>query len=361
RHHHGPGWAVLWLAIVLVVVAALGYVGYTKGLDWVRNLTAPATDYPGPGEADVTVTIPPDASSSAMANILVNADVVASAKAFTNAVKANPASFINIMAGDHQLQTKMSAVEAYNALANPKLFVQKQQFTIPDGLRDTQVFASINKQTGVPVADLEALATQAGSLGLPTWADTTNAEGYLYPDTYGFDDNPTAQEVLQPMVNEFTQVTNSLDFADKAQANGLTPAQAVVLASIIEKEGSNPTYAADIAQVFYNRLKAGMPLQSDATVLYANNVTGNLTTTDAERANPSPYNTYVHTGLPPGPISNPGKDALTAAVNPTQGDYLYFVVVNPATGQVAFASDAAGHSANVAQFQAWCNANPGKC
>lgn len=367
RRHHGPAWAALWLAVVLVGLAALGYVGYAKGLSWVRDLTAPATDYPGPGGASVTVTIPDLPSPATVASILVDKDVVASTKAFTNAVRADPSTFKKIMAGDHTLKIKMSAVQAYNALADPSLFTQKQ-FTVPDGLRDTQVFTTINKQTGVPVADLQAVANDAGQLGLPSWAETTNAEGYLFPDTYGYDDNPTAAEVLGRMVTQFVRVTNSLDFAAKAQANGLSPAQAVVLASIIEKEGSNPEYAADIAQVFYNRLKAGMPLQSDATVLYACNVTGSLTTTDAQRTNaasancPDPdYNTYVHTGLPPGPISNPGQDALTAAVNPTSGDYLYFVVTDPSTGEVAFSSTLAQHQANVAKFQAWCQANPGKC
>ena len=367
QHRHGPAWAVLWLAFALAVVACLGYFGYTKGLSWVRSFSASSADYAGPGDADVTVTIPDGSVPSSWASILLNADVVASTKAFTNAANSNPDLVAKVFPGNHNLKTKMSGVQALTALADPTLLV-KQQFTVTDGLRDTQVFDVINQKTGVPVADLQALATNAGPLGLPSWAGTTNAEGYLYPDTYQYPNNPTAQDVLAPMVTQFTKVTDSLDFAAKAQANGLTPAQAVVLASIIEKEGSNPTYASDIAQVFYNRLKAGMPLQSDATVLYACNVTGSLTTTDDERNNapaancPDPaYNTYVNTGLPPGPISNPGQDALTAAVNPTSGTYLYFVVTDPSTGTVAFASTMAQHQANVAQFQAWCQANPGKC
>ena len=104
-----------------------------------------------------------------------------------------------------------------------------------------------------------------------------------------------------------------------------------------------------------------MALQLDSTVIYAVNSPGTITTTDEERANPSPYNTYVHQGLPPGAISNPGKNSLNSAVNPTSGSYLYFVAVNPTTGETKFASTWEEHEVNVAQFQQWCRDNPGHC
>jgi UPF0755 protein len=101
-----------------------------------------------------------------------------------------------------------------------------------------------------------------------------------------------------------------------------------------------------------------MPLQLDTTVNYANGKAG-LTTTPQDRANPSPYNTYLHPGLPPGPISNPGEQALTAALNPAQGNWLYFVVINPDTGETRFATTGAEHQANVQLFQQWLKAHPG--
>jgi len=116
-----------------------------------------------------------------------------------------------------------------------------------------------------------------------------------------------------------------------------------------------------VAQVFLNRLKIGMPLQSDATVIYANNADGTVYTTDEQRANKSKYNTYQHKGLPPGAISNPGRVALSAAVNPSKGKYLYFCTINPETGETKFATSLDGHNRNVALLRAWCKAHPGKC
>ena len=115
---------------------------------------------------------------------------------------------------------------------------------------------------------------------------------------------------------------------------------------------------AKVARVLDNRLAINMPLQLDTTVNYANGKTG-LTTTPQDRQNPSPYNTYVHPGLPPGPIGNPGEDAIKAVLTPAQGDWLFFVVVNPDTGETRFATTAEEHQANVAIFQQWLREHPG--
>jgi UPF0755 protein len=113
-----------------------------------------------------------------------------------------------------------------------------------------------------------------------------------------------------------------------------------------------------VARVIENRLAQGMLLQLDTTVNYATGKTG-LTTTDEDRANPSPYNTYVHAGLPPGPITNPGEEALRAVLSPAPGAWMFFVVVNPDTGETRFAVTAEEHQQNVALFQAWLRAHPG--
>jgi UPF0755 protein len=114
---------------------------------------------------------------------------------------------------------------------------------------------------------------------------------------------------------------------------------------------------AKVARVLENRLADGMPLQLDTTVNYANNK-GGITTTAADRANPSPYNTYVHAGLPPGAISNPGEEALRAVQAPTPGDWRFFVVVDPDTGDTRFAVTKAEHDANVQLFRQWLAENP---
>ena len=165
---------------------------------------------------------------------------------------------------------------------------------------------------------------------------------------------------MTAQVAQFKKVATELNFEDRAKTLGLTPMQALVIASIAEKEVKGEDLPM-VTGVLMNRLKQKMPLQLDSTVIYANNISGRLTTTDAERALNSPYNTYKVVGLPPGPIANPGQAALNAALNPTTTDFLYFVVIDPSTGETAFAKTFQEHQANVAKFQAWCQANPGKC
>lgn len=134
----------------------------------------------------------------------------------------------------------------------------------------------------------------------------------------------------------------------------------ITIASIVEAEARLPQDRPKVAAVIENRLRIGMALQMDSTVAYGVGKRA-LTTTDAERANDNPYNTYLHPGLPAGPINNPGAAAVQAALTPAPGDWLYFVTVNPTTGETRFAAGHAEHQKNVAAFQQWCQANPGKC
>jgi len=361
--HGGRNALIIVLAVVLV--AALAIVGYS----WGRTHLHPGgvADYPGPGSGSVQVTIPMGASSQTVGAILQGAGVIASQQAFNNAANSDQVSWKLVQAGTFTLKTQMSAEQALQALADPSTRV-RQQFTIIEGWRNSQVFDTISKATGVSVADLQAAAANPTSIGLPAWATSPDAsdpsEGYLFPDTYEYGSNPTATSVLTPMGNQFTQVTTSLQFVSKASDENLTPTQAVVLASIVQMEGT-PQYMPQVAQVFLNRLAQNMPLQSDATVAYANNLTGHVSTTDAQRAIDSPYNTYKYPGLPPGAISNPGQDALNAVVNPSGDDtILYFVTVNLDTGETLFASTLDEQNQNVAKWRAWCNesaANTAKC
>jgi UPF0755 protein len=132
----------------------------------------------------------------------------------------------------------------------------------------------------------------------------------------------------------------------------------VTEASIVQAEAGSVEDMGKVARVLDNRLADGMPLQLDTTVNYANGKSG-ITTTTEDRANDSPYNTYVHTGLPPGAISNPGEEALRAVLNPTPGDWRFFVVVNPDTGETRFAVTGAEHNQNVLLFQQWLQDHPG--
>jgi len=368
---HGHGWRnALVILLCLAVVGGLAYVGFTKGRDWINARSAKPADYAGPGGDQVTITIPPGAGAATQAQILFTADIIASEQAFTDAVKADTVTFNKVQAGDHLMLKQMSAADALTRLADTR-YVQRTQVTVKEGLNVADTFAAINTKTGISLDDLNAVVADPSDLGLPDWAVLKGSdplEGFLFPETYAYDTNSTATSVLKMMVAQFNSTMADLDFVNKAKKEGLTPYQALVLASIIQKEGADETYAADIAQVFINRLnkKPPMKLQSDATVIYACSLTqacsaaGTTWTNAQQRANDSPYNTYKYAGLPPGPIANPGAVALKAAVNATTGNYLYFTAID-GNGTTAFASTAAGHQANVNKMQTWCNNNPGKC
>lgn len=360
RQRRRPGSVIMNILAVLVSLGVLvggGYFVVTKITDGVIGFTTVA-DYEGPGETEIIVDIPAGATLTDMGDLLVENDVVASTRAFLNAARDTPGSS-SIQPGSYRLMTKMAAADAVAALMNLDNQIS-DRVTIVEGLRNSVVIEQLSTQTGIPAADFEAVLANPAALNLPEWSNGAT-EGFLFPETYAYDATPTAEEILSQMTDHFNKVNTELDFAAKAEAAGVDPYDAVTVASIIEKETRDPVYGPDIAQVLYNRLEQGMKLQLDSTVIYAVNSPGTVTTSDEERANKSPYNTYVHEGLPPGAISNPGKNSLSAAVNPTKGDYLYFVATNPLTGETKFAATWEEHEANVAEFQQWCRDNPDHC
>lgn len=350
----------LAVLVALAVLIGGGWFAVNKMGDLWRaiGIGQQAKDYPGPGEEQVVVEIPVGSTVRDMAKILVEKDVIASQQPFIDAARAEPRSS-SIQAASYQLMTKIPAQQALAMLLDPASRVQNQ-VTVREGLRNTEVARVLAEGTGIPAEDFLAVMASGEGLNLPGYVKG-NSEGALFPDTYAYGPDSNAQSILKLMADEFNSVTAKMQFEAKAAAIGVDPRDALIVASIIEMETRDPKYGPDIAQVLYNRLRIGMKLQLDSTVIYANGKPGTVTTSDEERALQHPYNTYYVTGLPAGPISNPGKNSLNAAVHPTQGDYLYFVAVNPATGETKFASDDKGHKANVAEFQAWCRANPQTC
>ena len=172
-------------------------------------------------------------------------------------------------------------------------------------------------------------------------------EGYLFPDTYHIASHTGAAEIVQAMVNRFRQVYSSLE-----QDSGKRSVQEVViLASLVEKETPAPEERPLVAAVFYNRLRGNMALQCDPTVIYAAILEGRYDGTIRQSLlnSPSPYNTYVHQGLPPGPIANPGKASLRAALHPASADYLYFVA--DANGGHTFSRTLADHNRAVSLYR----------
>jgi UPF0755 protein len=222
--------------------------------------------------------------------------------------------------------------------------------TIKEGLRVGQVFSELSKATGVAQSDFAALLHQPTAIGVP--ANEVSIEGWLFPATYLFAPDLSAKQILTQMV---TRTVQELDHYGVALADRH---RVLTLASIVQKEARQSADFYKVSRTFLNRINIGMPLQSDATVSYGSGGT-TVTTTDAERADPNGYNTYVHTGLPIGPISGPGSRAIDAVLHPAAGTWLYFCAINLATGETVFSTTIAEHEAAVAKFRAWMAANPG--
>jgi UPF0755 protein len=349
--------SVLAVALSLGVVVALVAAAYFGGRALFGDAFAPAEDYPGPGSGEVTVTIEPGASLRSIGNTLVEANVVASQEAFLVAAEENPDA-TGIQAGVYTLRERMKASDAVAAMIESTTVVAR--VTIPEGYRVSQIVARVADETGFPAAEVQA-AIDAGT-ALPAYAEGA-AEGFLFPATYDIQPDTTAESLVTMMFERFGQAAEAVNLENGAAARGLTPREAVTVASIVQREVRRDEDMARVAQVIYNRLTGacrehGIPaglLQMDSTVHYAvNDDADSVFTTDEQRQVDSPYNTYLNAGIPPGPIASPGEAALRAALEPADGSDCYFSAVNLETGETKFAVTEADHAANVAELQAFC-------
>ncbi len=342
------------LLVVLVLILVGAFFGGGWALDKVRGLAGSDPDYSGSGTGTAVVEIAEGDTSSAIGRTLKAAGVVKSVGAFVSAATADERSR-SIQVGFYQLRKEMKASEALALLIDPANLVQAR-VVIPEGFRKKDVVKAIVAKTDITKAQVEAALKKTDALGLPAEANG-EVEGYLYPATYTVVPGQTATDLLRQMVAKTKQVEQELDIASKAKALGFTPKEILTIASILEYEGSRDEDYPKIAQAIYNRLDDGMRLQSDATVAYANNLTGTVWTTLEERNNPSLYNTYVHTGLPPGPIGSPGAKTIEAALNPVQGPWLYWLVVNLRTGETRFNETYDGHLRDKEVLDEYCRSS----
>lgn len=355
--------AVTWIVSVVVI---LGLIGGGALFAWnnfqpqvqavMAHFNPQPTDYSGDGSGKVQVTIKQGDTGSAIARTLADAGVTRTPDAFYQlllSTKPDP----NLQPGVYQLRKHMSAASALTLLEDPKSKLA-HTLLIREGDREATILQNASTATGIPLAQLKAAAASPAKFGLPPRAKSL--EGFLFPATYTFDPGVTPDKVIADLVARAKDAFQ--DAGMPADQNKLW--NTVVLASVVQAE-AGPT-ASDlplIAGVFTNRIAKGMALQSDATVHYGLGTFDTVFTTDSERADASnAYNSYVHKGLPPGPIGNPGEAALKAALAP-QGDYLYFTTVNLQTGKTAFAKTLDQQNANVAQLQDWCQdpANKAYC
>lgn len=324
--------------LVVVVVGVSAWLIVPKVID----LFSPP-DYSGSGSGSVSVTVAQGDSASDIGATLEKAGVVKSTKAFTDAARKNTDSQ-SIQPGTYTLRRHMSAKSALNLLLDPKSrnaagdLVVKEGATVFDVEKRLVEILGADKQPAIDnaVKSPSALGFPLGYA--PKTGKITSVEGFLYPATYSIDPTGSVVADLQQMLGKFAEHDRATNFAADAQALRLTPYQALIIASIAQSEARFPDDMARVARVILNRIAINKPLQIDATSVYAAKAQGLDPAKVVFSQIASPYNTYTNAGLPPTPISNPGSDALNAAVHPPAGNWTYYVNMD-AAGHLFFTND----------------------
>lgn len=338
---------------MLVVLAALALGGYLlhSHLPKVLRDISPAQGAKNiPAGQEVIVTVPKGASLSQVASVLQEKGIISNRLVFkiVGLIRGEQAK---IKAGDYALKTGSDAGEVLDLLISGKTLMVS--FTVPEGYNIFQMADLLQKRGIMSRAQFLKMSQDPAmikELGL----EGATLEGFLFPDTYSFrpSEKTNGEQIVQAMVKRFWEVYDR-DVRSSAEQNGWTPFQVVTLASLIEKEARASEHDL-VSCVFHNRLKKHMKLQSDPTVIYGVKPMGSkITRADLNRDHS--YNTYVHAGLPPGPIANPGKASLIAAVHPADKPYLYFVARNDGTHQ--FSTTLREHNNAVNTYQRGSNAN----
>ena len=338
----------VFAAFVVFIAVVLG-VGY----HYYRQYFNPP-DFSGPGHGQVTVQIQPGQSASAVGATLASKGVVGSARAFSNAAKASPHGNA-LEPGYYVVHLHMKASLALALLLKPSSRLQTK-ITVPEGFRVAQIIKLLGSKTGNLQGYQQAIAHPAG-LGLPAFANG-KPEGYLFPATYEIPPKMSPAAVLSMMVNQFEANAQNIGLPAAAAKAQESQAGIITVASLIEAEGKLPQDYPKIAEVIYNRLNMNPPmkLQLDTTVLYAMSLVhrGGFSVNFA-----SPYNTYLHANLPPGPIDNPGNLAIHAALHPAHGTLLYFLTINSNSGKTLFFSTAQAFDSAVAKYGSSGNSGTG--
>lgn len=304
---------IIGIVFIVVLVVAI-IMGFSSWRWYQKQLTSPdgATQ-------TVRVMITEGSSAQQIAKILKDKQLIRNTSAFEWYIRLNKLRS-KLQAGNYEISSSQSVQEIVNLIANGQ--VQRGKFTILPGKRIDQIMASFIN-AGYSKQSVEAAFNPETHKNHPALAYkpvSASLEGYLYPETFQTTDSITPTDIVKQSLDEMAD-TITPDLIDSFKKQGLTPFQAITLASIVEKEVSNTDDRRMVARVFLNRLKIGMPLGSDVTYHYVAAITGQEPSPSID----SPYNTRKYTGLPPGPISNVSKTSLNAVANPAQNDYLFFV------------------------------------
>lgn len=312
----------LLLLVSVVAAAGLYYLAVTP--------YGPATE--------TFVTIAPGTGTQAMAAQLEQSGILRSRYVF-DAIRLLKRG--RLQAGEYRFDHPAPATEVYARLMRGDVYTQT--LTIPEGYNIFDIAQAV-QAAGLGSAQSFLAAERQHTELVAEWApNAASLEGYLFPDTYRFPHGTAPLQMLQTMVRRFRQVTTALGVSNVAET--------VIMASLVEKEVAADNERPLVAGVFVNRLAKAMPLATDPTVIYAALLNGRWRGTihQSDLQSDSAYNTYKHTGLPPGPICNPGLAALKAAISPAQTSYLFFV--SDAAGHSRFATSMAEHARNVVQYR----------
>jgi UPF0755 protein len=352
---------VLFALIVVGVGVAIGYfvLGDQSSLlgRRIAQLADPTAAVDPQDTTKVVVTVTPGSTAGDIGQELEQMGLVRSGLVFRLAAEQAGVGS-SLAAGDYELSKSMSTTEIIQVLAKGQV-KRGLLATIPEGWRSEQI-ADRLEATGFASRDefLQAVASPASVPAIDVMPEPPppRLEGYLFPETYEVPQKVSGAQAAELMLKMFNQrVANDLHSASDAH---LSTQQVITLASIVEREARVPSERPTIASVYLNRLSEGMPLQADPTIQYAvatrdgaaaagYNYWRDLTPADLEIA--SPFNTYANTGLPPGPICNPGEASIKAVLQPAKTDYLYFVATTDGSGKHLFARSLDEHNTNVAK------------
>ncbi|MET7274794.1 endolytic transglycosylase MltG [Streptomyces flaveolus] len=324
------------LVVCLVLGGGVAGVGYF-GLQFYQDRFGAAPDYAGDGNGEkVTVTIPKGAGGATIGQELKRQGVVKSVDAFVSAQQSNP-NGKSIQDGVYTLQKEMSAASAVEMLLDPK---SRSSLIIAEGWRNAKVYKEIDGRLGLAEGSTAKVAkAQWKNLGLPDWAKNhanvrDPLEGFLYPSSYAVAKGQKPEDVLRQMVARANEQYQKIGLEQKAEGLGLEgPWQLLTVASLVQAEGKTHEDFRKMSEVVYNRLKpdnteTNRLLQFDSTYNYAKGQS-NIHIGESEiNGDKDPYNTYTNTGLPPGPIGNPGDEALQASMSPTDEGWIYFVATD---------------------------------
>jgi UPF0755 protein len=326
-------WILVLLLIAVVGAGAWLYTGVQR-------------PYRGYDSAEQFVEIPTGTGTAAMGRRLADAGVVRSAQAFRLAVWLK-GSGRRLQAGEYRFDRPMSPAEVVDKLARGDVYVRA--ITFREGLTIREM-AAVYETAGFGSAADFIAASKNAALIQPVDPEARDLEGYLFPDTYTLPRSASAPQLVELMVARFRKVLTPELIAQAAE-RGWTVRELVTLASLVEKETAKADERTIVAGVYANRLRIGMGLQCDPTVIYAlmlaGRYDGNIRRGDLQID--SPYNTYRYAGLPPGPIAAPGAASLQAAARPADVPYLYFVSRND--GSHVFSTTLDEHNKNVYEYQ----------